>query len=388
MLLASSFDMMNETFVVASPYGTSLTCGAIPVLALRGAWQSPSGWRRAGLQWFGVVALVAAHLVNYGIGMISVPLIGVLTLASPSPARYRLLTLSIMAIVISHLAPKVLAQGYFTHVELRPSWFGITHFGASIWLSTAWGFALSVAVPVLVAFVLYATRGTLRAGRTFTVFVAALAVTTIIALHWRRSRGTSLRTRSASGSSVPMLLALLALGGIGRWRTLRHCVPKRPERAAMFVVVSLLALVLARGRLADFGGHTPDILEPKEVALAYAVAARVSALSLDGISGDYWHVWPAVLAAEQFRYERGEKGPGLFGITQRGQVRREALLARLAARGTMRLACIDYAAWQCLDEADAIARVGGLEMREFAVSETTVGDHRLRFIEVSIPTRP
>jgi len=116
MLLASSPEVLHETYIVATPYGTSLACAAFSLLALRGAWRLAPGWRRAGLTTFGAAALLAAHLVNYGLGMIAIPLIGLLTVLWPSDARRRFLVLNLLAAGIAFLAPSVFAPAYFTRL--------------------------------------------------------------------------------------------------------------------------------------------------------------------------------------------------------------------------------------------------------------------------------
>jgi hypothetical protein len=383
MLLAASPAVLHETYIVATPYGASFACAAFALLASRRAWRMKPGFRRAALLAFGTVSLLAAHLVNYALGVIAIPLIGILLVARPSEARGRFLMLNLMAMAIAFLAPSVFAPEYFTRLGLAPSMDGLGGFATSVWDGTGWVFAACVVAPVAVASVLWAAIGRVRRGRAFAMFAAAsVAAALVLFLVAGSSSHVALNSFNIR-YAVPALLALLALGGIACWEALRLCWPARAMRSVMLMLVSILSLMLAHGRLAASGGGTPDIIGHGEAGLARAIAAEVAARNLDGVAGTYWHVWPAVFAAEETRHDSAVIRSAVIGVTQRGEARRGEFLALLASKGTLRLVCVDYSAARCLEEIDTVMDPPSAIVREFAAARLLPEGHELRFVEVT-----
>jgi len=74
----------------------------------------------------------------------------------------------------------------------------------------------------------------------------------------------------------------------------------------------------------------------------------------------------------------------VFGFPTRGHVRREEFMARLAAAGRLRLACIDLAVNECATSVSSEMRLQGLRFREFAPPERLSGKHWLSFAEVQL----
>jgi hypothetical protein len=385
MLLASSPPVLHETYIVATPYGTAFACGAVSIFALRRAWRLAPGLQHACLSAFGAVALLTAHLVDYGLGMMVFPLLGILAVASPSVERQRFLVLNVLAAGIAFVAPKVFAPDYSTLLSLDPSAAYYGRFAATLWSGTGWAFGFCAFVPGLLAICLPSPRPASRRG--FLLFAAASGIAILsIFLIAGSSQHVALNSFNLR-YAVPALLTLLGLAGIGCWETLRICLPTREVRSVMHALLMALALLLARDRLAASGGPTPDIIGHGEAGLARAVAVQVAKQSLDGIAGDYWHVWPAVFAAEQIRHDARRTAPAVLGVTKRGETQRDVFLARLAVAGTLRLACIDVSAAQCRDEVETIM-TRAVEVRELIGAEPMPDGHQLNIVEVTSAGHP
>jgi hypothetical protein len=375
VLIAASPAFIHETYIVATPYGTALACAAIGMALVREEGQGASSWRLALTGLVGVLLMLTAYLVNFSLWMTSVPLIGSLALLVPTPERTRLLLLNAMMALAGFSAPMVLAPAYQTRLTLVAPLSGFAPFAAAVWAGTGWVFLGCVAVPVAAACLMTTVRrgwfvrfNGLIALSTVALFAAA-ASSTHVALNDYHMR-----------YFVPALIGLMAAGGIGCWEVARTFLTRSAWRT---IAVLSVALILAGVRLAGSGGATPDIIKPDEAAPARAVAARVAALGLDGIAGNYWHVWPAVFAAEQLRHETGGTRPDIMGITQRGEARRDIFLARLAAKGSLRLACIDFAMERCLEEVRVVMDPPPTRIHEFAPSEPLPLGRTLRFVEIA-----
>ena len=64
---------------------------------------------------------------------------------------------------------------------------------------------------------------------------------------------------------------------------------------------------------------------------------------------------------------------------------RDALfLARLSAKGRLRLACIDFPVERCLEEVNIVMNPPALHVREFAPEEQIPGGRTLRFVEIDL----
>lgn len=381
MLLAASPAVLHETYIVATPYGTSLACGAAGMALSRRGW-SQAGWRRRLLEASGAAFLLAAHLVNYGLGLFAIPLLAVLAVMTPSPAANRFLVLNLFAAIGAFVAPSVFAPMYFTRLGLSPSLDGMLSFGASIWMGTGPAFWVCVIGPLAVVAAVFIGTGRGRSGKLFGVFAGATGAAVLFGFLLASSSQHVALNEFNIRYFVPALLALLALAGIACWEAVRLIASAPGGRSALMVVLSGLALMLAAGRLAASGGPTADIIKPESADVAHAVAARVTALNLDGITGNYWQVWPSVFAAEQERIDAGRVGTSVIGITQRGEVRRDVFLARLHAQGGLRLGCVDFVEARCLEEVKVVMTPPQIRIRSFAPDEPLPGGHMLRFVEI------
>ena len=374
VLIAASPAFLHETYIVATPYGTALACAALAMALLDRKNADLTGWRLALAEVAGAALLLAAYLVNFSLWMTSIPLLGMLAVLAPSPGRRRFLMLNILMALFGLLAPMVLAPAYFTRLSTVPPLSGFAPFAAQVWASTGWVFLGCAVVPVLAGLGLTQGRERWRlarfAGVTLAACVAlfsAAASSTHVALNDYHMR-----------YFVPALIALMAVGGAGGWQALRA----RHQGARVLALT--VALMLGSVRLLALDGSTADIIKPDEAGSARVVAARVTSLRLDGIEGNYWHVWPAVFAAEQMRHDLGATGSDIMGITQRGEARRDTFLARLSAKGRLRLACIDFPVERCLEEVNIVMNPPALHVREFAPEEQIPGGRTLRFVEIDL----
>ena len=73
LLLVGSVETMLFTYVQANPYSTSLACAGLGAMALR---VRPARFRRTPLMLLGVVVLLAAYIVNFGLVIVALPLVG------------------------------------------------------------------------------------------------------------------------------------------------------------------------------------------------------------------------------------------------------------------------------------------------------------------------
>jgi hypothetical protein len=182
---------------------------------------------------------------------------------------------------------------------------------------------------------------------------------------------------------IPGYLLLMSTGGIAVWQLFRHAVRDRATRGVLFATLASLLLLLTAGRLHTQGQAAHEVIGDGKAPLADAVASRYMTLSLDGIAGDYWFVWPSVFAAEQYRHDDRSDGPDVLGITYRGDARRREFIARLARRGGLRVGCIDIDAVACIGFVSSNMAAPGLLGVEFAPAERLPDNHLLSFVTIS-----
>jgi hypothetical protein len=382
ILLAASPSLLHETFIVATPYGTSLACGGLGILAVRRAAHVSEQWHRGALMMIGALALLAACIVNYALAMVAIPMLAILAVLLPSVTRTQLLVMACGAAFIALLLPVAFAPQYPTSLALRLSWDALGLYLAAIWTCAGWNFLLAVGVPLALVSLLYRYGSVRRSGKPFVVLLLASVVTAVVTFVIAASSEHVMLNSYNPRYFVPSFLMFLALGGLGIWQSLRLIMPTRLVREATFVMLAVLMLMGAHGRLAASGGTTNDIIGWGRADMARTVAARYVALSLDGIAGSYWDVWPSVFAAEQYHNDSGWSGPDVLGVTQRGGARRDVFIARLLSRGRLRLACIDLAPEGCLTATDEAMKVPGLQMRAFGAAEPIGEGHTLYYIEI------
>ena len=157
----------------------------------------------------------------------------------------------------------------------------------------------------------------------------------------------------------------------------------RAARMAAFFLVAAALTLAGYARLQWWQPVVPDIIGFGKDTEARAIAARYFGLGLNGIAGGYWDVWPAVFATEHYGYLIHASSTDVFGVTIRGDIRRNAFSAYLAARGRIRIGCIDIATTPCRDLVASIMNVPDIRAKEFAPPERLPNGHVLTPIEMA-----
>ena len=380
LLVVGNDAQMHEIFSAANPYSVSLACAGLASLALR---VRSGRFGTAFWTLIGAVGLVAAYMSNFGMVIVALPLVGLFAVLLPSFNAVRLLVLNLFAAVWSYLVPQLLVPQYRTDMGLAPSLAGISHYARVIWSSTGWSFAMVVMAPMalLVAYLVWSGRR--RALRLYGwMLTAMLAVTVCFFLLVASSRWLSYNLFHIR-YFVPGYLLLVSMAGAALWLVLVQALRRRSLDGAAFVGMAGVLCLAAYCLLPTQGGTEPDIFDDGVGAVARAVAARYVSLSLDGIAGDYWLVWPSVLMTQQYYYDLSIHTADVIGIASRAQVRREHFAARLAAQGHLRLACIDLAPNECGGNVSAEMGVTNLHASQLGSKEALPGQHWLWLIELS-----
>jgi hypothetical protein len=379
LLLVGSVETLLFTYVQANPYSTSLACAGLASMALR---RQPAGFGRTLAIFLGAIGVLIAYIVNFGLVIVALPLVGLFAMLLPSAGMIRLLVIHVLAAVVSYLLPGIAAPEYHTDLGLAPSLHNIAHYAAVIWNSTRWPFVLAVLLPFAALVICLARSGRWQMLRLFgTLNAAMLGIATLYFVLVASSRWL-VANEFLPRYFVPGYLLLMSVAGSSLWLITRVSLRRRAVRDVVFAGLATMLLLAVYTRLHARGISNQDLIAPGKAEIAREVAARYVALSLDGIVGGYWDVWPAVLMAEQYHYDNGYAGPHVFGVTIRGGVRREEFAARLAAQGRLRLACIDLAPAECNASTAAEMGLPGLRFSEFLPMERLAGDHRLWFVEI------
>ncbi len=379
LLLVGSVETVLFTYVQANPYSTSLACAGLASMALRA---QPARAGRTPLMILGAVGLLAAYIVNFGLVIVALPLVGLFAMLLPSFGMIRLLVIHLLAAVISYLLPGIAAPGYHTDLGLALSLHNIAHYAVVIWNSARWPFVLVVLLPLAVLLIGLVRSGRWQMLRLFVTINAAMLGVAVLYFVLVASSRWLVLNEFLGRYFVPGYLLLASVAGNALWFIARLSLRRRAVRDAVFAGLATVLLLAVYTRLHARGISNQDMIVPGKAEIAREVAARYVALSLDGIVGSYWDVWPAVLMAEQYHYDNGYAGPHVFGVTIRGRVRREEFTARLAAQGRLRLACIDLAPAECSASTSAEMGLPGLRFSEFSPMERLAGDHRLWFVEI------
>lgn len=381
LLLTANPFLLHETFIVASPYGTSLACAGLAALALRRV-----GWPSVLL---GTAGLLAAYCVNIALAIVALPLLAFCEGLLPSAERMRLLVLHTLAAFVAGLLPAAFAATYPTAFGLHPSLPALAWSLGLLVANLNWAFAGVVVVPVLVAMTAYRHGGLRRPAEGFQAAIVAMTGTAIVAALTIASSDHVRLNGYGARYYIPILLMLLSGAGIAVWQSCRLVARRLATRHAAFILVAVLTLVGAKTRLAALGAVNEAMVEPARAALADAVAARAIANKADAIVGDYWDVWPAVFAAEQARHDLGGGAPAVLGIApgtvHQGRPERSAFLARLYARGQVRLVCLDLTLAACTAGVGAAMDLPNPPSDAASAEEVIAGGHRLRIVTLLPP---
>ena len=381
LLIVGSAGVMHEIFVDASPYAASFACAGLAAMALRAPSRRFFGGMVLKLAAAG--GLLVAYIVNYGLVVVALPLVVLFALLFPSVHATRLLVLHVVAAAVGSLLPEIVAHDFHTDLRLQPELQNFARFAVVIFQAIGWSFILAALLPPGALLLYLRLSRRVRALRLCRMIIAAMLGVAVFAFGVIASSRWLAMNEFHLRYFVPGYLLLISVGGIALWLLARLALRDRTVRGAAFVGLAVLLLLGAHYRPHARGVPSPDIIGGDKGDMARAVAARTIARSLDGIAGGYWDVWPAVLVAEQYRYDIGRVGLDVMGITSRGEVRRSDFAARLAAQGRLRLVCIDLLPAECAVHVSSEMAMPELRFSEFAPMEAIPGDHRLWFVETT-----
>lgn len=370
-----------EIYIEASPYGPSLTCCGLATLAARAASLS-HGTTRLWTNLLCLGLLLIAYVVNFALVLLTLPLIGLLALGSESTIARRLLMQHSVAAVAGFMLPRVVAASGHTALGANIAIGSYVRYLDVIWANTHWTFVLAVGLPFLLS--LATVRGLPRGESVFWAQAAMLAAAAVLFIAVASSQWL-VTNQFHQRYFIPGYLLLISIGGISVWQLLRQSGQELATRNAVFAGVASLLLLCGFERLRELNMVTHGIIGDGKAPLAEAVGHRSLSLSLDGVAGDYWLVWPSVFMAEQYRYESNSERPDVLGITFRGDAKRKEFTGRLAKRGALRVGCIDIEVSLCAGFVASYMEIPGLRGTRFAPEEQLPDHHVLSFITVTQP---
>jgi hypothetical protein len=384
LLIVGSTTIMRDIFSQANPYGTSLALAGLATLALRA---SPGRFGRTGCLLIGTIGVTAAYVVNFGLVIVAPPLIALFAVLIPSVNIVRLLGIHLLGALFGYLLTAIAADSH-TPMGLTPSFDSVIQFAKSVWGVTNWPFVAITLLPPAALLLLLRLMRPPRL-RTLRLFLALLtAMLGVAALYFFLVAWSDWVALNLFFPRyfVPAYLLLISVAGVSLWRIVSLFVRSRSVQHAAFAGLAIILLLAGYRHLVGWKAAADrDIIGNGKSTIAREVAARYVSLRLDGIAGDYWAVWPAVLMAEQYHYDTRYGGLNVLGLTYRGGVRREEFLGRLATRGKLRVACIDLSPPECMASVSEEMRFPGLSAQEFSPVEQLSGGHRLWLLEITPP---
>ena len=370
-----------EIYIEASPYAPSLVCCGLAAMAL-----SASAARRGGAAWawrlLGIGLLLTGYVVNFAQIVLALPLIGLLALVRRSRRLAWLLFWHVVAAAFGFAMSRRFGAGAPTDLGASFDSANFARYWAVLWLNTGWRFALAIGAPVVLFVLAASTRWRDPAWRASArVLASMLAVLALFFVIVALSKWLAMNAFDQR-YFVPGYLLLSAAGGIALWHCVGLLVAHWARSRAWFAGVTLALLIVTFAHLRALDLVTHEVIGDGNAPLAYAAGERAVELPLDAIAGDYWLVWPSVFMAEQFRYNTDANVPDVLGITFRGDARRDAFMARLRQRGTLRVGCIDLDAAACARFAATFMTAPDLRGEEFAPVEALPAGHALHLVKL------
>jgi len=381
LLLGLQPTLASEMYLAQNPYCTALACAGLSTLALRSAWRDLAK-RRWPLYVLGFACLLAAYLVDFGLVPVAMPLIALLALLMRSVFLYRLLVLHLLAAALSFLLAKVAVPDFSSTLGLAPSWDSELRYLHVVWVNMDWSFAAALIFPIA-SFVALARWYRSRYYRMMGLVFAAMLATAILYFILVAASKWLVMNLFAVRYFIPGYLLAMSIAGIALWHRRIWPTANRTTNNLAFLAMAAVLFLSGMARLQAWPPGIEGVISDGKAPEADAIGASYIAQRLDAIAGDYWDVWPAVLTAEQYRYDAHLDNAGVLGITYRGEARRGAFTARLAARGELRIGCIDLTLAACRDLVGSTMKISGLRAEEFAPKAQLPDHHVLRFITVS-----
>ena len=367
-----------ETYVEAYPYGTSLACAGFATLALRAAWTMRHRARWI-LYIFGVAILVAAYVTDFGLVLFAVPIIGLLGLVLRSVFLQRLLIVHLLVAAVGFILPKVVFFGTTTPLGLAFIWPNELHFLRSITANMGWPFVCSMVLPVLLALGLAKWRRFRHGRRMLVVTLAAMLTVVLVCFVVVASSHWVAMNNFLPRYFIPGYVLLVSMGGVSLLYCCKYGINNHAQSSTTFICIALVLLLAGAARLTGWPRETQGIIGNGKGPEAWAVAGQSLGQHIDAIAGDYWDAWPAVFATEQYRYDVRADSADVLGITGRGEDRRGAFAARLAAQKELRVGCIDLKTADCTQLSIIVTGIPDLRGQEFAPAERLPDHQRTAF---------
>ncbi len=331
-----------ETYLEASPYGTSFALAGAAMTMLRRSALMEGGQRRLA-NVIALALLIGAFLVNVALAFVVFPLVLLILATRPVPTVLKFGLLCACALGTAWLAGKVFAHGTATSRRFEAGIAGIRHLGEWL-LVPAFRNCFIVTLVVATASIVVArvTSPANSARQSMAVLrpplVAALLYLAVI----MTSHHVALNQYHPR-YLVPCYILAASACGIA-FIQLSEAAPFPRARRYLPLVAGMASLAA----LASEGAPSrTGIVDARWSDLASEIGHIVIRRSLDAVAGDYWDVWPSVFDAEDSRYHLGQGDDGVYGISDRGDVRRTEFIALLHARRILRIGCIDMSAFRC-----------------------------------------
>lgn len=377
--------MQHELYVQASPYGASFALAGLALLALRHAGTAGAGLDTM-LRLLAILLTLAAFLENISLILIAGPLLAIEALAFGSGVALQFGGASLLAVGVGSAAMRLFGAPSATNTGFAESTAGLL--GLAHHLAGKDGrFPIAMLTGGLAIQFLLRRRARRTAilpaqEPSLSHWTAMAAVTAVAAVAVFLSSWVVLN-HSHPRYLLPTYILASGLGGAALSALCRNLAPAGRGFPALGATTFLLAVAVLR----CWPPAAPVLAEPARRPAAEAVAAVVIARGLDGIEGGYWEVWPAVFRAERMMYALGQPPGRVFGLTYRGEARREAFVARLLERGELRIACIDPDPGHCNALVLATMAPPPTRMRVAAPSMKLTGGGTLSFLTLQILNR-
>ncbi len=381
--------MQHELYIQASPYGTSFALAGLALLAFRHA-------RRVGpspatpLVLLAMLLTLAAYLENISLVLVAFPLLVIEGVVFRSRLAVQFGGASLLAVAVASAAMRLFGAGVPTNQGFAESGVGLLAV-AHLLEGKAGRFPIAMLAGGLAVHLLLRARAGTPAGRApagpapdarFGLWAAMAAVTggamvVVFLSSW------VVQNQCHPRYLLPTYILAAGLGGAALTTLFQRLVPSWHHIWALGAATCLLLVAVLRA----WPPAAPTLAEPARFQAAEAVADQVIARGLDGIEGGYWEVWPAVFQAERLMYWLGHPPGRVFGLTFRGESRREAFIARLLERGEVRIACIDTDPGHCNALVVATMAPPPTTMRLAAPAMTLPGGGTLNFLTLQLIVR-
>ena len=377
---------IHELFVEASPYGTSFALGGFALLLFTGA-----AWRRGGaaiaLRSAGLLLSLAAYLVNASLVLFTAPLFAAQAVLLGSRLAMEFGVASAIAGLGTAVAVGLTAAGTPAgSMRFGESTIGLTYYASELTRKPGI-FLAAMGALLLLALMVEQTAGR-PSDRAFARNGAVLIVTFVIGLFEISLSSWVILNYMHPRYLVPLYVLMAAVGALSVLNLVERVSARSAVRNMVTLGVCVALLMVAGLRKPEQLPLENGVVAAPFRPLAAAIADTVTQGRLDGVAGDYWTVWPGVFLAEQQAHDSGAAAGNVFGLTYRGRARRQAMTARLFARGQLKIACVDLPnAEACRGVAAEVLGLPSLTVHLLSPELPLSDGHTLRIVSLTPPGR-